>query len=202
MKGSADVRNPNLLDSTESTSNESTNSTTEKTEPAIAAQQQHVSNTPAGSSNSSGINSSNPSPIRTVSQDSQRQAIGSSHTVPKRKIFSSFDKQSQVSFSDNVKVKFIPFYFEYGPDLMNCVWYTKEDYRQFHEVAIKFVQMYGSLKHIEDDDKLHDEPALIIRHKESTKHVPLVQKQLNNDDLLVMLDNQDNIEMKRSASNC
>jgi len=124
--------------------------------------------------------------------------IDAKYTVAKRRIFGKSQKQTLVQFNDNVKVKFIPFYYEYGTESMVSIWWSKEDYRQFHEIALKFVQMYGSLKHIEDDDKLHDEPALIIRHKECHKNVPLVhihqEEQEQEDDDEEEVDNEEEEE--------
>mmetsp|Transcript_5910 Transcript_5910/g.9543 ORF Transcript_5910/g.9543 Transcript_5910/m.9543 type:complete len:202 (-) Transcript_5910:740-1345(-) len=84
------------------------------------------------------------------------------HTIKRRNIFRQHE--SKVSFSDNVKIKLIPFYSEYGAESIGEMWWSKADYKMFQQVAIAFVKMYGSLKNIKDEDHMHDEPMLILNH--------------------------------------
>mmetsp|Transcript_39630 Transcript_39630/g.61920 ORF Transcript_39630/g.61920 Transcript_39630/m.61920 type:complete len:208 (-) Transcript_39630:242-865(-) len=91
----------------------------------------------------------------------------------RRSIFAT--KDPKVSFSDSVKVKFIPFYYEYGEDQRDEIWWNQSDYLAFQEVAIRFVRMYGSLKNIKDEDHAHDEPMLILNHRGQTPSVPKSQ---------------------------
>mmetsp|Transcript_30917 Transcript_30917/g.40833 ORF Transcript_30917/g.40833 Transcript_30917/m.40833 type:complete len:234 (-) Transcript_30917:454-1155(-) len=93
-----------------------------------------------------------------------RSQINHLYVTKKRSIFRHTESSPKVSFSDSVKVKFIPFYYEYGVESLQQIWWSRADYQQFQEIAIKFVQIYGSLKHIEEEDV--DESSLILKHKE------------------------------------
>mmetsp|Transcript_8819 Transcript_8819/g.15030 ORF Transcript_8819/g.15030 Transcript_8819/m.15030 type:complete len:171 (-) Transcript_8819:612-1124(-) len=88
----------------------------------------------------------------------------------RRSIF--VNKEPKVSFSNSVKIKFVPFYHEYGEGHHDEIWWNKSDYQAFQEVAIRFVQMFGSLKNIIDEDHAHDEPMLILNHRVQTPSVP------------------------------